>query len=92
MPLDSIIRAREIFQLERFIIVSDGFHLPRAVFIARRFGLDVEGVASQRVPLRWSFKTEAREWLARVKAVLDVYLLNTPPRFLGEPVPIVLHD
>lgn len=90
--LDSIVRAHEIFQLDHFTIVSDGFHLPRAVFIAKRYGLEVRGVASERVPLRWSFKTEAREWLARVKAVLDIYLLDTPPRFLGEPIPIMVHS
>lgn len=88
--LDSMVRAREIFQLKRFTVVSDGFHLPRALFIARQYGLEVSGVASPRVPLRQSFKTELRECLARVKAVLDLYLLDTDPRFFGDPIPIVV--
>ncbi len=88
--LDSIVRAHEIFQLDQFTVVSDGFHLPRAIFIARHYGLDVSGVASKRVSLRQSFKTELRECLARVKAVLDIYILDTAPHFSGERIPIVV--
>ncbi len=88
--LDSMVRAREIFQLDSVSVVTDGFHLPRAVFIGRHFGLDVTGIASDPVPLRQSFKTHLREYLARVKAVLDVHLLNTPPKFGGEPEPIMV--
>ncbi len=88
--LDSMVRAKEIFQLSRLTVISDGFHLPRAVFIGRHHGLDVTGVASAKVALNHSLKTEVREYLARVKAVLDLYLLRTPPKFGGDPEPIVV--
>lgn len=90
--LDSIIRAHEIFQLDRFTVVSDGFHLPRAVFIARAHGMEVSGVASDRVSLRTSFKTEIRECFARVKAVLDVYVLDTEPQSSELKTPIALQE
>lgn len=88
--LDSMVRAHEIFQLEAFTVVSDGFHLPRAIFIGRHFGLDVVGVASEPVPIRQALKTHVRECLARVKAVLDVYVLDTVPRYGGKPEPIMV--
>ena len=88
--LDSMVRAKEIFQLNRLTVISDGFHLPRAVFIGRHHGLDVTGVASAEVSLNHSRKTVIREYLARVKAVLDLYLLRTPPKFGGDPEPIMV--
>ena len=89
--LDSMVRAREVFQLDEFTVVTDPFHLPRAIFIARHNGSNVTGVASKRVPFRSSFNTEVRECLARVKAVLDVYVFDTRPRLPIVPEPIVIH-
>ncbi|MGY8690024.1 MAG: SanA/YdcF family protein [Verrucomicrobiales bacterium] len=89
--LDSMVRAHEIFQLDTFTVVTDGFHLPRAIFIGRHYGMDVTGVASKRVPFRTSFKTEFRECFARVKAVLDVHLLGTRPHHGGDPEPILVN-
>jgi SanA protein len=43
---------------------------------------------SDEVPLKYSRKTRIREWLARVKAWLDVYVLGTAPKFYGLPVEI----
>lgn len=88
--LDSMVRAHKIFQLDSVSVVTDGFHLPRAVFIGRHFGLEVTGLASDPVPLRQSFKTRLHECLARVKAVLDVHLLKTSPKFGGKPEPIMV--
>ena len=85
---DSIVRAQKVFGLKTFTIVSDDFHVSRAVFLARSQGIDVVAYASDRVALRESFKTRSREWLARVKAVLDVYVLGTEPKFSGPPEPI----
>ena len=88
--LDSMVRARDVFKLEAFTVVTDGFHLPRAVFIGRHYGMDVTGVPSKAVPIKQSFRTHVRECLARVKAVLDVHLLDTPPRYGGDPEPIMV--
>jgi SanA protein len=86
--LDSIVRAHAVFGQTKLTIVSDDFHLPRALFLAKAAGLDAIGVASQRVPNQWSRKTRAREIAARIAAWLDVSLLHTKPRFFGPKVPI----
>ena len=84
--LDSLVRAREVFGVSRLIIVSDGWHLPRALFLADAGGLDATGFSSAETPWKWSARTRIREWFSRVKAVADVHLFRTKPRFLGEHV------
>ena len=83
--LDSIVRAREVFGQERVIVVSQPFHLARALFLARWHGLDDVGYAARDVPLRFGVRTYLREVAARVAAALDV-MLDVEPRFLGAPV------
>jgi SanA protein len=85
---DSMIRAQAVFGLKRFTIVTDDFHQPRSVFLARSLGLDVVGCPSEHVPFRWSQRTRARELVSRAVACLDVYVLHTKPRFYGPPVEI----
>lgn len=86
--LDSVVRARTIFGLDSFLVVSQDFHVRRAIFLGRCKGLDVRGCAARGVPLgRLSSRTVVREPLARVAAVLDV-LLGRRPRFGGPPVPL----
>lgn len=81
--LDSVVRARTIFGLDSFLVVSQDFHVRRAVFLGRCRGLDVRGYAARGVPFgRLSSRTLVREPLARVAAVLDV-LLGRRPRFGG---------
>jgi hypothetical protein len=72
-----VLRLKDDFHATRCAIVSDAWHVPRALFIADRIGLDAVGVRAQPVPLRHSFKARAREWLARVLVVLDMYVLET---------------
>jgi SanA protein len=83
--LDSIVRAREVFGQDRVIVVSQPFHLARALFLARWKGLDDDGFAAEDVPLRFALRTYLREIAARAAAVLDL-LLGTAPRYLGERV------
>jgi SanA protein len=90
--LDSVVRAKKIFGQDRITIISDDFHVPRAIFLARQSGIEAVGLAGESVSLDMSYKTRLREWLARVKAVLDVYVLGTEPRFLGEPIEIELAE
>lgn len=86
--LDSVVRMREVFGQSRFIIVSQRFHNERAVFIALARGLDAAGFNAPGVPLGAAPTTYLRESLARMKAVLDVKVLSTEPKFLGPPVRI----
>ena len=86
--LDSVVRAQSIFGQSRFIIVSQHFHNERAIFLARRRGLDAVGFDAADVSRSIAPKTYWREYLARVQAVLDVTLLQTQPKFDGPPVMI----
>jgi SanA protein len=85
----SATRARRVFGVHDALVVTQGFHLPRAVWLARRAGLRAGGVAADRpggygAPGR---ATEWRETLARVKAVVSA-VLRPDPRFLGPVIPI----
>ncbi len=84
--LDSVIRAREIFGQDSITIVSQRFHNERAIFIARAHGIDAVGYNAVNMPQYRGLKTKAREWLARTRTVLDVWVLGTKPKFLGPPV------
>ena len=77
--LDSVVRAKEIFGLRRVTIITDRFHCYRAVFLARHFGLDAVGFPADPVSPKVSIKSRRREWLADVKALLDLYVLHTRP-------------
>lgn len=84
--LDSVVRTREIFGQDKFIVVSQAFHCERAVFLARSRGIEAFGfVAVDNPPLRYKIKLWLRERLARVAAVADT-LFSRPPKHLGEPV------
>lgn len=80
--LDSVVRAKKVFGLDSFIVVSQEDHVRRAVFTARGFGCDAYGYAAQSVKGRRSVKTTIREQFAKVAAVLDV-ILRRKPKFLG---------
>lgn len=86
--LDSVVRAKEVFQLDAFIVVSQEFHVRRAIYIAEKHGLDVAGYAAQEVSGAGGIRTNARELLARVKTLLDVHLLGREPKFLGDAIAI----
>lgn len=86
---DSMYRARDIFQAQKVIIVTQKFHISRAVFIARSLGLDAYGVASDEYrDYRYlNLITEAREIAARTKYVFDA-IFKPKPTYLGEAIPI----
>jgi len=86
--LDTVVRAKKVFGLDSFIIVSQPDHVRRAVFTARGFGCDAYGYAAKDVNGRYSIKTTIREQLAKIAAVADV-VLRRSPKFLGprEPLP-----
>ena len=83
--LDSILRAQEIFGLKKYIIVSQKFHLQRALFIAQKSGADAIGFVAKDIPrTAAAFRMRMREYAARVKAFLDIYILHTTPKFFGK--------
>lgn len=82
--LDSVVRAREVFGLERVTVISQRYHDYRAVFIARNRGLEAVAYARPEEETRQPLRTETREYLARAKAVLDLFVLFKRPKYLGE--------
>lgn len=82
--LDSIVRAKEVFGIDDFIIISQKFHLERALYIARSKGIKAIGYrAKDFANTRWAKRMQYREYLARAKAFLDLYILHKEPKFLG---------
>lgn len=90
--LDSMVRAQKVFGLHDFTIISQRFHDYRAVFIARHEGLDAVAYNRPQEDARQNLRTEVREFFARVKAVIDLFIIFTPPRHLGAPTQIELVD
>jgi len=86
--LDSIVRAQRVFGQTSLTIVSQKFHNERAIFIALHKGIDAIGFNAREVAAADTLVTRYREQLARVRTILDVYLLDTPPRFLGDRITI----
>ncbi len=86
---DSCYRAQEIFQVSSAILVTQGFHLPRALYLCHQLGLQAVGVASDisRYDPRSVTWSEAREVPALLSALVDV-VRRAPPPVLGEPIPI----
>ena len=87
--LDSVVRAEALFDLKEYIIISQKFHLERAIYLAREKGQDVIGFAAKDIPgTKAARKMAVREYFARVKAFLDVTILHTRPAFLGDKVKV----
>lgn len=82
---DSMIRAKEVFGQTKFIVVSQEFHNQRAIFIARKYGIEAYGYNAEDVSAASGLKTKIRELFARVKVFIDVYS-NKQPKFLGDKI------
>jgi SanA protein len=86
--LDSAYRARRVFGVDSALVVTQGFHVRRAVWLARRAGIDAHGVSADlRGYGRAGTLSQVREALARVKAVGEV-VTGAEPRHLGRTIPI----
>jgi SanA protein len=88
--LDSVVRCKDIFGQKKVTVISQEFHNQRAVFIAKYYGIDAVGFNAKDVPSKYSVRTMLREYFARLKAVLDLYVLKTDPKFQGEQVEIAI--
>ncbi|MBR4389767.1 MAG: YdcF family protein [Prevotella sp.] len=85
--LDSMVRAKEVFQQDSITIISQPFHNERAIYLAEHAGLEAVAFNAQDVPGSHGFKVRLREYLARVKMFIDL-LFNKQPHFLGETIEI----
>lgn len=82
---ESMYRARDIFQVEKMVIVTQKYHLYRAVYDARKLGIDAYGFAAER--LEYPITNDVREALARVKDFFYC-IIEPEPTYLGEEIPI----
>ena len=86
---DSMYRARDVFQAKKIIIVTQRYHLFRALYIARRLGLEAYGVSCDYRPYATQTQNSLRELLARCKDFLFC-IFKPSPKYLGYPIPLTL--
>jgi SanA protein len=84
---DSVLRAKSVFGQQRLIIVSQGFHAARAIFLARSAGIEAWGFAARDVVRAYSVFTELRRYPSALRAYYDVWI-ETPPRHAGPVIAI----
>lgn len=84
---ESMFRGRDIFLADRIIIVTQEYHLYRALYIAKQLGLDAYGVPSNQREYLGQSRRDFREFLARVKDFFYV-IIQPDPTFLGDTIPI----
>ncbi len=88
---ETMLRARDVFLTEayykRVIVVTQEYHLSRALYIADTLGLDAYGVPADLHTYRGQWKRDAREILARVKDFFYCFY-GAEPTYLGEPISI----
>jgi vancomycin permeability regulator SanA len=80
---DTCYRAKEIFDVKEAILISQGYHLPRAIFLCEQFGITSSGYSATIQPYINERFYKTREILALYKSVLDVYII-TPTPILGK--------
>jgi SanA protein len=82
---DSIIRLKKIFGQDKVTIISQQFHNQRAIYIAKREGINAIGYNAKDVSKNYGFRVRVREKLARVKVFVDM-ITGKEPKFLGEKI------
>jgi SanA protein len=89
---DTMYRAKEIFKVDKAIIVTNEYHLPRALYIARKLGIDAYGIKSDKRQYQLMDSYKKRELLAQIKDFVYVNILKPEPKFLGESIPVSSSD
>ena len=84
---ETIYRAKEIFQAKKVVIVTQEYHLYRAIYIAEQLGLDAYGVSADLRSYRGQVKRDLREVLARCKD-FGMCIFKPEPTYLGEVIPV----
>jgi len=82
--LDSVVRSKEIFGQDKITIITQPFHSYRALFISHFYDIDAVAMVAGEPDYDYAVKVRVREYFARTKAILDLYVFRTAPRFLGQ--------
>jgi SanA protein len=85
---DSIVRSREIFGQDSLTIITQTFHSYRALFISDRVKVSAIAIVANEPKTENALSVYIREYFARTKAVMDLYILNTEPKHLGQKEPL----
>lgn len=84
---DSMVRAKRVFRIDSAIVVSQNFHLPRALYLARSCGIEAYGAGADPPKGSVCRGSAVREPMACVKAWWNVFI-GARPKFLGREIPI----
>lgn len=84
---ESLYRARDVFQVKKVIIVTQDYHLYRAIYIANHLGLEATGCSANPRSYAGQMAREAREIIARCKDFFNV-MIQPKPTYLGDPIPV----
>ncbi len=84
---ESLYRARDVFEVKKVVVITQKYHMYRALYDGKGLGLEVYGVASDPRRYAGQAKRDAREVLARIKDF--IYIIAKPkPTYLGEAIPV----
>lgn len=86
--LDTIVRCKEIFGQDTITIITQPFHCYRALFISNYYDMNAVAVMTEDPGAESASRVYIREYFARAKAILDLYVFKTSPRHLGEKEPL----
>ena len=89
---ETMYRAKEIFEIDKAIVVTQDYHLKRAVYLARKKGIEAYGVKADIYTYPGIKRFTAREVLARIKDFAFANILKPKPTYLGEKIPIMTSD
>lgn len=84
---DSMYRARTIFEVDELIVITQEFHLPRAIYVGQHMDLKVTGYIADKREYSGNSHFKRREWLANIKAWIELHI-NKKPTYDGPKIPI----
>lgn len=84
---DSMYRAREVFQVDKAIVITQKFHLPRAIYVGEKMGLELQGYVADNREYPGNTHFTRREWLANIKAWIELNIEKSPT-YSGKAIPI----
>ena len=84
---ETLYRAKEVFEADKVIIVTQKYHLYRALYIAEKLGIEAYGVPADQEDYAGQLKRDAREILARIKDFATC-IIKPEPTYLGDKIPV----